>query len=48
MAGATEFITLGTAGGPVPKLTRAQPAHAILHNGHAILIDVLQLQNFRP
>lgn len=39
MAGATEFITLGTAGGPVPKLTRAQPAHAILHNGHAILID---------
>ncbi len=36
---ATKFITLGTAGGPVPKLDRASPAHAIVHEGQAILVD---------
>jgi len=35
----TEFITLGTAGGPVPKLTRAQPAHAIVRGDLNILVD---------
>lgn len=39
MSTTTVFITLGTAGGPVPKLTRAQPAHAVLRNGHVILVD---------
>lgn len=35
----TGFITLGTAGGPVPKLNRAQPAHAIVRGDLTILVD---------
>ena len=35
----TNFITLGTAGGPVPKLHRAAPAHAITYGDRVILID---------
>ncbi len=35
----TTFITLGTAGGPVPKLTRAQPSHAVVRGDHCILVD---------
>ena len=35
----TEFITLGTAGGPVPKLRRAQPAHAVVRGDLNILVD---------
>jgi ribonuclease BN (tRNA processing enzyme) len=39
MSYSTKFITLGTAGGPVPKAGRAQPAHAIVHQGGTILVD---------
>ena len=35
----TTFTTLGTAGGPVPKLERAQPAHLISRGELRILID---------
>lgn len=35
----TTFTTLGTAGGPVPKLNRAQPAHLISRGDRRILID---------
>jgi ribonuclease BN (tRNA processing enzyme) len=35
----TKFITLGTAGGPVPKLHRAAPSHAITRGERVILID---------
>ena len=35
----TTFITLGTAGGPVPKLSRAQPSHAVVRGDHCILVD---------
>lgn len=35
----TTFITLGTAGGPVPKLARAQPSHAVVRGDHCILVD---------
>ncbi|MDE0761284.1 MAG: MBL fold metallo-hydrolase [Planktomarina sp.] len=39
MSLSTHFITLGTAGGPVPKLHRAQPAHALTRGNQVILID---------
>ena len=39
MSKPTTFITLGTAGGPVPKKDRASPAHAIFHEGRPILVD---------
>ncbi len=35
----TKFITLGTAGGPTPKLERSPPAHAIVRDGKTILVD---------
>lgn len=35
----TKFITLGTAGGPTPKLERSPPAHAIVSEGQTILVD---------
>ncbi|MEL6750766.1 MAG: MBL fold metallo-hydrolase [Pseudomonadota bacterium] len=35
----TTFITLGTAGGPVPKVTRSAPCHAVTRNGRTILVD---------
>ncbi|MGH1466104.1 MAG: MBL fold metallo-hydrolase [Cognatishimia sp.] len=35
----TAFITLGTAGGPVPKLKRGQPAHVVSRGDHHILVD---------
>lgn len=35
----TEFIALGTAGGPTPKLERAQPAHAIKRGERVLLVD---------
>jgi len=53
------FITLGTAGGPVPRLNRSQPANAVVVNGATYLFDVgdgvvtrmtaagLQLKNVR-
>ena len=39
MSLSTRFTTLGTAGGPVPKLHRAQPAHALTRGNQVILID---------
>jgi ribonuclease BN (tRNA processing enzyme) len=39
MTTTTKFITLGTAGGPVPKLHRAAPAHAVLRGDRTILVD---------
>jgi len=38
-AAATQFIALGTQGGPQPNPYRAQPAHAIQINGETYLID---------
>lgn len=35
----TEFITLGAAGGPTPKLDRAQPAHVIKRGDNVLLVD---------
>ena len=35
----TTFITLGTAGGPVPNRYRAQPAHAVVTQDRTLLID---------
>ena len=35
----TKFITLGTAGGPTPKLHRMPPAHAVVYDGGPILVD---------
>jgi len=35
----TTFTTLGTAGGPTPKLTRSSPAHMVNRDNHPILID---------
>ena len=35
----TTFTTLGTAGGPVPKLHRAAPSHAITRGERMILVD---------
>ena len=32
-----EFVTLGTAGGPVPLKHRAQPAHAVISGERTIL-----------
>ena len=34
-----EFVTLGTAGGPVPLKHRAQPAHAVISGERTILVD---------
>jgi len=36
---ATTFTTLGTAGGPTPKLTRSSPAHLVMHKDLPILVD---------
>lgn len=33
------FITLGTMGGPVPSMDRAQPANALVHAGQVYLVD---------
>lgn len=35
----TKFITLGTAGGPMPKPHRMPPAHAVAYDGGTILVD---------
>lgn len=35
----TKFITLGTAGGPMPKPHRMPPAHAVSYDGGTILVD---------
>lgn len=37
--GGTEWVTLGTAGGPLPRLNRSQPANALLVNGAIYLFD---------
>lgn len=34
-----EWVTLGTQGGPMPSLTRREPANALIRHGTAILID---------
>ena len=39
MSAATQFITLGTAGGPTPKPDRAPPAHAVVRGDRVILVD---------
>lgn len=39
MSVGTQFITLGTAGGPTPKPERAPPAHAIVRGDRVILVD---------
>lgn len=39
MSKCTQFITLGTAGGPTPKPERAPPAHAVVRNERSILVD---------
>lgn len=36
----SQFITLGTMGGPIPSPTRAQPANLLQANGTTVLIDV--------
>lgn len=36
---ATEWVTLGTMGGPVPNATRGEPANLLVHNGQYDLID---------
>ena len=38
-ASPTRLITLGTAGGPVPHVERAQPANVLIVNGRPYLID---------
>lgn len=35
-----KFITLGTQGGPMPSMTRSQPANLLLKPGTAYLVDV--------
>lgn len=35
----TEWVTLGTMGGPMPNATRAEPANLLVHNGQLDLID---------
>ncbi|MBA15307.1 MAG: MBL fold metallo-hydrolase [Sphingomonas sp.] len=39
VASATEWITLGTMGGPMPNATRGEPANLLVHNGQFDLID---------
>lgn len=39
-AGAYEWVTLGTMGGPMPSATRGEPANLLVRNGSAHLIDV--------
>lgn len=36
---ATEWVTLGTMGGPMPNATRGEPANVLVHNGLFDLID---------
>ena len=36
---ATEWVTLGTMGGPVPNATRGEPANLLVHKGQYDLID---------
>lgn len=36
---ATEWVTLGTMGGPMPNATRGEPANLLVHNGQLDLID---------
>lgn len=36
---ATEWITLGTMGGPMPSATRSEPANLLVHNGQLDLLD---------
>lgn len=38
-SGAAQWITLGTAGGPLPRLRRSQPANALVVNGALYLFD---------
>lgn len=35
----TEWVTLGTMGGPVPNATRGEPANLLVHDGQYDLID---------
>jgi ribonuclease BN (tRNA processing enzyme) len=35
-----DWVTLGTLGGPMPSLQRAQPANLLVRRGDAILVDV--------
>ncbi len=35
----TEWVTLGTMGGPMPSATRAEPANLLVHNGQLDLVD---------
>ena len=35
----TEWVTLGTVGGPMPSATRAEPANLLVHGGKLDLID---------
>lgn len=36
----TEWVTLGTMGGPVPNATRGEPANLLVHGGQFDLVDV--------
>lgn len=36
---ATEWVTLGTMGGPVPNATRGEPSNLLVHNGQYDLVD---------
>lgn len=36
----TEWVTLGTMGGPVPNAARGEPANLLVHNGQYDLVDV--------
>lgn len=35
----TEWVTLGTMGGPVPNASRGEPANLLVHNGQYDLVD---------
>lgn len=35
----TEWVTLGTMGGPMPNATRGEPANLLVHNGQFDLVD---------
>ena len=35
----TEWVTLGTMGGPMPSISRGEPANLLVHNGQYDLID---------
>jgi ribonuclease BN (tRNA processing enzyme) len=39
VSGQSTWVTLGTQGGPIPSMTRSEPANLLLRNGEAHLVD---------